>query len=195
MNEKRESKQELSGYVTGQFLVAMPHVQDPRFEKAVVFVCGHDANGAMGLIINKYLGDLTLKGLLTYLNLPVESLKRDLPIFLGGPVDTGRGFVLHSDDFNHPGTLVLGNHIALTATVDVLQSIAKGDGPKDCLLVMGYVGWNPGQLDAELHSNRWLQLNADVDILFHVPIEEKWEKALESLGVLPEFLSEEYGQA
>lgn len=195
MTEEINSKQDLSGYLTGQFLLAMPHMQDLRFEKAVIFICGHDPNGAMGLIINKHLGDLTLKGLLEYLNLPQHTIKRDLPIYFGGPVDTGRGFVLHSDDFNHPGTVSLGNHVSLTATVDVLQSIAEGGGPKDCLLAMGYVGWSAGQLDAELHSNRWLQAEADSETLFRIPIEKKWETAMAKLGVAPEALSEESGQA
>ena len=107
-------------------------------------------------------------------------------IYFGGPTDIGRGFVLHSDDFTNPGTVPLGNHIALTATVDVLQSIAEGNGPRDCLLAMGYVGWGPGQLDSELHSNRWLQAEADSDTLFHVPIEKRWEKAIAKFGVTPE---------
>ena len=170
-------------------------MQDPRYEKAVIFICGHDTNGAMGLVINKHLGDLTLKGLLDYLNLPQETIKRDLPIFFGGPVDSGRGFVLHSDDFTHPGTVSLGNHISLTATVDILQSIADGNGPKECLLAMGYVGWAPGQLDTELHSNRWLQIEADKELLFEVPVEKRWEKAISKLGVTPESLSEDFGQA
>ncbi|EKE08910.1 MAG: hypothetical protein ACD_16C00235G0006 [uncultured bacterium] len=196
MTEKDKSKQEeLSGYLTGQLLLAMPHMQDPRYEKAVIFICGHDTNGAMGLVINKHLGDLTLKGLLDYLNLPQETIKRDLPIFFGGPVDSGRGFVLHSDDFTHPGTVSLGNHISLTATVDILQSIADGNGPKECLLAMGYVGWAPGQLDTELHSNRWLQIEADKELLFEVPVEKRWEKAISKLGVTPESLSEDFGQA
>lgn len=195
MTEEAELKQDLSGYLTGQFLLAMPHMQDPRFEKAVIFICGHDTNGAMGLVVNKHLGDLTLKGLLEYLNLPKESIKRDLPIYFGGPVDTGRGFVLHSDDFSHPGTVPLNHHISLTATLDVLQSIADGDGPKDCLLAMGYVGWGPGQLDSELHGNQWLQVEADPDTLFHVPIEKKWEIAIAKLGVTPETISEDVGQA
>lgn len=195
MTEETDLKQDLSGYVTGQFLLAMPHMQDPRYEKAVIYICGHDTNGAMGIVVNKHLGDLTLKGLLEYLNLPKESINRDLPIYFGGPIDTGRGFVLHSDDFTHPGTVPLGNHIALTATVDVLQSIAGGNGPKDCLLAMGYVGWGPGQLDSELHSNRWLQVEADAETLFHVPIEYRWEKAIAKLGVTPENLSDEFGQA
>lgn len=195
MTKEENTKQELSGYLTGQLLLAMPHMQDPRYEKAVIYICGHDTNGAMGLVINKYLGDLTLKGLLEYLNLSQDVIKRDLPIYFGGPIDTGRGFVLHSDDFTHPGTVSLGNHIALTATVDVLQSIAEGDGPKSCLLAMGYVGWGPGQLDSELHSNRWLQVEADSEILFEVPIEKRWEKAISKLGVTPESLSDEFGQA
>ncbi|HUX80199.1 MAG TPA: YqgE/AlgH family protein [Alphaproteobacteria bacterium] len=195
MTEETKSKQEFSGYLTGQFLLAMPHLQDPRYEKTVIYICGHDTNGAMGLVVNKHLGDLTLKGLLEYLNLPQESIRRDLPIYFGGPVDTGRGFVLHSDDFTHPGTVPLGNHIALTATVDVLQAIAEGNGPKECLLAMGYVGWGPGQLDSELHSNRWLQVEADSEILFQTSIEKKWEKAIAKLGVTPESLSDELGQA
>ena len=196
MAEKMKSKQEeLSGYLTGQFLLAMPHMQDPRFEKTVIYICGHDVNVAMGLVINKHLGDLTLKGLLEYLNISQESIKRDLPIYFGGPVDTGRGFVLHSDDFSHPGTVLIGSHIALTATIDVLQSIAEGDGPQHCLLAMGYVGWEPGQLDAELHSNKWLQIKADSDILFKTPVEKKWEMTIAKLGISPEVLSEDFGQA
>ncbi len=195
MAKKKTQKKELSGYITGQFLLAMPHMQDPRFEKAVIYICGHDANGAMGLIVNKYLGDFTLKGLLDYLKLPNDSLKRDLPIYFGGPVDTGRGFILHSDDFAHPSTIHLSHHIALTATVDVLQSIAEGDGPKDCLLAMGYVGWEAGQLDAELHSSRWLQIEADKHILFKTPIDKKWECAMEKLGITPATLSEDFGRA
>ena len=195
MTIDEKAKNDLSGYLTGQFLLAMPHMEDPRFEKAVIFICGHDLNGAMGLVVNKPLGDLTLKGLLDYLNLPQESIKRDLPIYFGGPIDTGRGFVLHTDDFTHPGTVELGNHIALTATVDVLQSIAEGDGPKECILAMGYVGWGPGILDSELHSNRWLQVEADPKILFEVPLEEKWAKTISKLGITPESLSDELGQA
>lgn len=195
MTEETELKQDLSGYLTGQFLLAMPHMQDPRFEKVVIYICGHDSNGAMGLVVNKHLGDLTLKGLLDYLHLPQESIKKDFPIYFGGPVDTGRGFVLHSDDFSHPGTVSLANHISLTATVDVLQSIAEGNGPKDCLLAMGYIGWGPGQLDSELHSNRWIQLESDPEILFHTPIEKKWEVAITRLGVAPEAFSEDFGQA
>lgn len=195
MTEEVKAKQDLSGYLTGQFLLAMPHMKDPRLERAVIYICGHDTNGAMGIVVNKYLGDLTLGGLLEYLNLPRESVKRDLPIHFGGPIDSGRGFVIHSDDFSHAGTVSLGNNIALTATVDVLQSIAEGDGPTECLLAMGYVGWGAGQLDAELHSNKWLQVAADETILFHVPIEKKWEKAIAKLGVTPESLSDEFGQA
>jgi len=195
MTEETTSKQDLSGYLTGQFLLAMPYLSDPRYEKVIIYICGHDSNGAMGLVINKRLGDLTLKGLLEYLNLPQESIKRELPIYFGGPVDTERGFILHSDDFSHPGTVSLTNHISLTATVDVLQAIASGGGPKDCLLAMGYVGWGPGQLDSELHSNRWIQEESDPEILFHVPIEKKWEAAIAKLGVSPEAFSEEFGQA
>ena len=193
--ESKAKQEELSGYLTGQFLLAMPHMKDARYEKAVIFICGHDVNGAMGLVINKHLGNLTLKGLLDYLNLSQEAIKRDLPIFFGGPVDSSRGFVLHSNDFTHPGTISLGKNICLTATVDVLQSIAEGGGPKNCLLAMGYVGWTPGQLDAELHSNKWLQIEADPDLLFNVPVEKRWARAIAKLGVSPETLSEDFCQA
>jgi putative transcriptional regulator len=186
---------DLSGYITGQLLIAMPHMADPRFEKAVIYVCGHDINGAMGVIVNKYLGDLTLAGLLEHLNLPKSASQEDLRIYFGGPVDTGRGFILHSTDFLHPETIALTNDVALTATLDILGPIAEGKGPKDCLLAMGYTGWEAGQLDAELHGCDWLQAPCDIDILFHTPIEEKWDAALAKLGVSPEVLSEEAGQA
>lgn len=195
MIEETQSKQNLSGYLTGQFLLAMPHMQDPYYEKTVIYICGHDTDGAMGLVVNRHLGSLTLKGLLEYLNLPKESINRDLPIYFGGANDPGRGFALHSDDFTHVETVPLGNHMALTSALNVLQSIAEGNGPRDCLLAMGYVGWEPGQLDSELHSNRWLQAEADSGTLFHVPIEKRWEKAIAKFGVTPETLSEEFGQA
>jgi putative transcriptional regulator len=195
MTEETGLKQDLSGYLTGQFLLAMPYMQDPHFEKAVIYICGHDSNGAMGLVVNKYLGDLTLTGLLEYLHIEKGTITRDLPIYFGGPTDTGRGFVLHSDDFVHPGTVTLSNHISLTATVDILHSIAEGGGPKDCLLAMGYIGWGPGQLDTELHSNRWIQMESDPEILFHIPIHKRWETAIAKLGVTPDAFAEDFGQA
>ena len=185
----------LSGYTTGQFLLAMPHIKDPHLERAIVYVCGHDASGAMGLMINKPFSNLTLKDLLDSLNLPRPHATQDIPIHFGGPQDRGRGFIIHSEDVVHPTTVSLGNTLALTATVDALQSIAAGSGPAQSLLVMGYVGWEEGQLDKELHSAKWLQMQADQDILFHIPIEQKWEAAIETFGIGPECLSEEYGQA
>src|SRR3990167_11308541 len=171
---EKNNPPDLSGYITGQLLIATPHMADPRFEKAVIYICGYDANGAMGIMINKYLGDLSLAGLLEHLNLSKCAIQPDLRIYFGGPVDTGRGFILHSTDFHHPETIFLTHDIGLTATLDILEVIAKGKGQKDCLLAMGSTEWEAGQLDAELHGSDWLQAPCDIDLLFHVPIEEKW---------------------
>lgn len=186
---------DLAGPLTGQFLISAPHIQDPRFERVVIYVCGHDGQGAMGIIVNKQLGDLTLAGLLAHLHLPQDRLEEDLPIYCGGPVDPGRGFILHSDDYQLPGTLFLGNQVALTATLEILQSISEGGGPEHCLLAMGYVEWDAGQLDEELQSPRWILGRANPSLLFHTTAESKWLSSLTNLGLSPERFSEEAGRA
>jgi len=186
---------DLSGLLTGQILISAPHVQDPDFEKVVIYVCGHDVQGAMGIIVNKHLGDLTLSGLLDHLSFSQDKLEHDLPIYFGGPVEPGRGFILHSDEFSHPGTLVLGNRVALTATLEILKAISEGEGPEHCLLAMGYVVWEAGQLDEEIQTPRWILSKTDPSLLFHTRAERKWRGTLTTLGISPEHFSEEIGRA
>lgn len=186
---------EISGYLTGQFLMATPQMMDPRFDHALIYICGHDENGAMGLIINKPLPHMTLKGLLEQLQVTVDPIQLDIPIYLGGPVETTRGFVLHSDDYFHPATVELNKHISMTATLDILEAIAAGKGPKHCILALGYAGWSPGQLDHELHENGWLQLEADEELIFDIPVHHKWSEAMKRLGVDLATLHHEIGHS
>jgi len=174
---------EFSGYLTGKFLMASPQMMDPRFDHALIYICGHDENGAMGIVVNKPLPNMTLKGLLEQLKVDVNPIKLDIPIFLGGPVETTRGFVLHSDDYFHPATVELDKHVSMTATLDILEAIALGEGPKNCLLALGYAGWSPGQLDYELHESGWLQLDSEDDLLFDIPVHHKWQEAMKRIGI------------
>jgi putative transcriptional regulator len=180
---------------TGQFLVAMPSMPDPRFQRAVVYMCAHSAEGAMGLIINQRLNDMTLKGLLPQLQIESTDRTRDIVVQFGGPVEPSRGFVLHSQDYIAEGSMVLEDGLALTATVDILRAIAEGRGPKDAMLALGYAGWDAGQLDAEIHSNGWLHVKADPAIIFDTRLDRKWERSLQLMGIDPAMLSAEIGRA
>ena len=191
----KDKPQEFSGYMTGQMLVAVPQIADSNFERAVIYICGHDENGAMGLILNKYIQELTLKSLLEQLGLSSEKLGFDEPVHFGGPMDNGRGFVLHTDDYVHPATVHLSNHFAMTATLDVLQSIANGEGPKQALVAMGYAGWSAGQLDEELGENVWLRIDPDFDLIFNSPADRKWELGMEKIGIDIATLDPNIGQA
>lgn len=195
MENKPNHPQEFSGYMTGQLLLAMPQMNDARFERAVLYVCGHDQNGAMGLIVNKYIQELTFKGLVEQLGIPTESVEYDMPVHFGGPVDSGRGFVLHTDDYIHPTTIHLFDSLAMTATLDILQSIAEGQGPDESLVAMGYTGWGPGQLEQEISDNVWLQMDPDFELIFGTPIEHKWELGMKKLGVDVATLDPHAGQA
>lgn len=184
-----------SGYLTGQLLISMPQLQDPRFKKTVIYICGHDKNGAMGLVINKPLPSPSFKDLLTQLNILDEPILTKVPVHFGGPVEVGRGFVLHSMDYDHEASIHVSEDIALTATVDILSSIAKGEGPRHFILALGYAGWSAGQLDAELLSNSWLVVPADKGILFDSHSENKWQRALKKIGVRSDALATEVGHA
>ncbi len=180
--------------LTGSLLVAMPGMADKRFVRTVIFLCAHGSDGAMGLVVNKVLNELTLPGLLQQLNLDTGSAT-DEPIHFGGPVETSRGFVLHSADYVQDSTLVINDRMALTATIEVLKAIAGGRGPERKVLALGYAGWSAGQLDAEIQSNGWLSVPADDEIVFGTENENKWERALAKLGVTPALLSGEAGHA
>ncbi|CAK0748493.1 putative transcriptional regulator [Azospirillaceae bacterium] len=184
-----------SNYLTGQILIAMPGMPDPRFQKTVIFLCAHNAEGAMGLVLNRQFGSITFVDLLEQLEIDSVPVA-DLPVHYGGPIDSGRGFVLHSTDFMREGSVLVGDHVALTATIDILRAIAEGQGPRSALLALGYSGWGPGQLDAELISNGWLNMIPDANLLFDRDIDTKWERAIAKLGATSlSMLSGEAGHA
>lgn len=183
------------GYLTGQLLIAMPSMSDPRFARSVIYLCAHSEDGAMGLVINRELGSLSFTDLLKQLGVQQKQGIEAVPVHFGGPVETGRGFVLHSADYRQEGTLVVQDGVALTATIDVLRAIAEGNGPNRRLLALGYAGWAPGQLEAEIQANGWLAVEADSDIVFDRSLETKWFKALGKLGIDATMLSAEGGRA
>ena len=184
-----------AGYLTGQLLVAMPGMQDKRFARTVIYMCAHNAEGAMGLVINRLAGAVTFPDLLQQLNIEAQGLNREIRIHFGGPVETGRGFVLHSGDYRHESTLDVDNEVGLTATIDILQDIANGRGPRQSLLALGYAGWSPGQLDHEIHANGWLHVAPDENLVFDDDLDGKWERAIAKLGINPSLLSIDAGHA
>jgi len=182
-------------YLVGHLLVAMPGMPDPRFSKAVIYVCAHNAEGAMGLVINQAMDDITLPELLDQLGVPPTEFSNTISVQLGGPVEQGRGFVLHTPEYVHESTLVVDEKMALTGTLDILQDIAHGSGPQQSLLILGYAGWGPGQLDEEILENGWLSVAADPDLVFDGDLETKWQHAMDKLGIDLSLLSEEAGHA
>ena len=180
----------------GKLLIAMPGMGDPRFEKAVIFMCAHSEDGALGLIINRPAPELEFSALLEQLDIDAGPVKRDIRVHLGGPVEHGRGFVLHSDDYeSENSTLNVAEGFGMTATLDVLEELARGEGPSMALLALGYSGWGPGQLESEILSNGWLTCDAPENIVFGADDSDKWTAALESMGVDPRMLSSEAGRA
>ena len=182
-------------YLTGQLLIAMPMMDDPRFSKSVIYMCVHNDEGAMGLIVNKLSDDLAFADLLKQLNIKTLGGVPSLPIHFGGPVETGRGFVLHSSDYVRDGTIDIGDGVSRTATIDILQDIAENNGPEQFFLALGYAGWNKGQLDGEIQQNAWLHVQADEALTFGPDIERKWERAITKIGVDLSLLSGDLGHA
>ncbi len=180
--------------LAGQLLIAMPQMQDPRFMRSVVFMCAHNDEGAMGLVVNKVVEQPSMADLLAQLGVDSAGL-HDAPVHFGGPVEVGRGFVLHSADYNEEATLMVGGHVGLTATMEILHAIGRGTGPRRSLLALGYAGWGPGQLDAEIQANGWLHVDADDDLVFDTRFEDKWQRAIGKIGVDPFALSGEAGHA
>lgn len=183
------------GYLTGQLLIAMPHMQDPRFERSVIYLCVHNADGAMGLVINQLADELSFPDLLEQLGIESAGDSVGVPIHVGGPVESGRGFVLHTSDYAQGSTIQVNESVSLTATVDILKDIAEGRGPRQALLALGYAGWGAGQLDGEIQQNSWLNVNADETLLFGDDPDIKWEQSLAKLGVDLSLLSGEAGHA
>jgi putative transcriptional regulator len=181
--------------LAGQMLIAMPQMQDRRFARSVILLCAHNEEGAMGLVLNKLVDTLTMTELLDQLGIAAKGLKLQARVHSGGPVESGRGFVLHSTDYLEESTLVVGANLALTATLDILRAIGRGEGPQRSMLALGYAGWGPGQLDAEIQANGWLNVAADDKLVFDGELDEKWQRALAKLGIDPLSLSGEAGHA
>lgn len=182
--------------LAGQFLIAMPGIDDVRFDKAVVYVLEHTAEkGAVGLVINRPAEQLMFEDILKQLHLAVPENQRDIRVLLGGPAETTRGFVLHSGDWLHTTTMAAGTGSFVTATQEVLEAIALGQGPSHFLIVLGCAMWIPGQLEDEVMANVWLTSAADTAILFQTPYAERWERALAKLGVNALYLSADAGKA
>jgi putative transcriptional regulator len=184
-----------SGYLVGQCLVAMPGLIDSNFSRTVVYVCAHTQDGAMGLVVNRPIVQVTFPDILEQIGIEPTPVCEQIRVHFGGPVETGRGFVLHTGDFRQSATMPVTDSVALTATTDVLQAIAAGYGPRASLMVLGYAGWNAGQLDAEIKDNAWLTVDADEDLLFGPSSEQKWEQAIHKLGIDPAMLSDTAGHA
>ena len=190
-------------YLDGQLLIAMPVMEDERFARSVIYVCAHSSEGAMGIILNRPAGSIDFPELLVQLDIIEDADQIKLPadaeamqVMKGGPVETGRGFVLHSSDFFiKDATLPIDEGVCLTATLDILKAIAKGKGPRHAILALGYAGWAPGQLENEIQCNGWLHCPADPDLIFGQDVEDKYERALQKLGIAPGMLSNEAGHA
>lgn len=193
----------VSNYLDGKLLVAMPAMEDPRFSRAVIYVCAHSSDGAMGIIINQHAPHISFRELLEQLNVASEEDSIRMPghlgsmaVHVGGPVETGRGFVLHSADYYaEDSTLPIDESVCLTATIDILRAIAKGTGPDKALLALGYAGWAPGQLENEIQANGWLHCPGDPELIFGRDIEGKYEQALRKIGIDPSRLVNDSGNA
>jgi len=200
---KSSAKSSAHGYLDGQMLIAMPAMNDERFARAVIYVCAHSSEGAMGIIVNQPAGNIKFPDLLVQLEvipaaerieLPVRA--EDVKVLKGGPVEAGRGFVLHSADFFiENSTLPIDEGICLTATLDILKAIARGKGPHNAILALGYAGWAPGQLENEIQHNGWLHCPADPELIFGDDTEAKYDKALRKIGIDPGMLSSDAGHA
>ena len=191
------------GYLDGQMLIAMPTMRDERFARSVIYVCAHSSEGAMGIVVNQQAANINFSDLLVQLDVIVADDLIQLPqraglvkVLKGGPVETGRGFVLHSSDFFiENSTLPIDDGICLTATLDILKAIARGKGPESAVLALGYAGWGAGQLENEIQENGWLHCSADQELIFGADIEGKYGKALRKIGIDPGMLSSESGHA
>src|ERR1700716_1750389 len=201
--QKTSGKISGRGYLDGQMLIAMPTMRDERFARTLIYVCAHSSEGAMGIVVNQAAGNINFPDLLVQLEvIPAKDLIQlpssagTVKVLKGGPVETGRGFVLHSADFFiENSTLPIDDGICLTATLDILKAIARGKGPESAVLALGYAGWAPGQLETEIQENGWLHCSADPELIFGSDNEAKYGKALRKLGVDLGMLSSEAGHA
>lgn len=181
-------------YLTGDFLLAMPGMRDPRFDHAVIAMCAHDSQGAMGIGIGAAIGDLGLHEILDQFDIDV-GVAPDAPVHFGGPVEPGRGFVLHSNDWGGQDTIDVAGRWSLSGTIDILRAIAEGRGPSRWMVALGYAGWSEGQLDAELTGEGWFNVHGDAALIFQTPACDRWQRAFQSAGIDPRLLASSVGQA
>lgn len=183
-------------FLEGKLLIAMPGMADPHFEKSVIFMCAHSSEGAMGIMINKPVSGLSFHDLMEKLDLNVKPETPNFPILYGGPVETGRGFVLHSGDYeSSEATLPVSEDISLTATLDILRAMADGHGPQHAIFALGYAGWTAGQIEDEIRRNGWIHCDCDPELLFDAELDSKWSAALRKLGIDVSGLSPHAGHA
>jgi putative transcriptional regulator len=202
MRTTRKRKGRNPAYLDGQLLVAMPIMTDKRFARSVIYMCAHSAEGAMGLIINQRAPHISFSELLKQLSIlpgatdDMEGDLVDMEVHVGGPVEMGRGFVLHSSDYYvADSTLSIDEGVSLTATIDILKAIAGGKGPDRAILALGYAGWRAGQLESEIAANGWLHCPADADLLFDRDLDQKYERAMSKIGIDPSHLVSDAGHA
>lgn len=199
----KTKREKARSYLNGQLLIAMPTMQDPRFARSVVYMCTHTKDGAMGLIINQRANNISFPELLVQARIVKEGSEHSVPpavqamhVHVGGPVETGRGFVLHTAEFQgKDSTVSIDETMSLTATIDILRAIAKGRGPVRSLLALGCAGWSAGQLEREMQANGWLHCSSDPDLVFDPALERKYERALARIGVNPSHLVSQAGHA
>ncbi len=182
MPEPSTSAASVAASLVGRFLVAAPSMPDGRFQKSVVFLCKHDDDGALGIIVNNKVDDLPLGQVYKQLGIEVTKTAAELPVLFGGPVQPERGLVLHSADYKREETLLIEGGMALTPSLEILKDMAGGSGPKQAWLALGHSGWAPGQLDREMHDNAWLVVDADAALVFDTDFDAKWQRALDRLG-------------
>lgn len=194
---KAKSKMKMSNSLAGKLLIAMPSIGDPRFQKAVIFMCAHDDKGAMGFMVNHSMPEVTFEKIIDQTGIKSDIIVDVPPIEVlhGGPVEKTRGFLLHSTDFNMKDTVEIDQNYAITGTLNALEDIIGGRGPKDMLFVLGHAGWEAGQLDRELQQNAWIVAEASPDLVFQAALDDKWTLALRSLGIDPGMLSGTMGTA
>ena len=198
---KPKRKRRGPGYLDGQLLIAMPIMTDRRFARSVIYLCAHSEEGAMGLIINHRASHISFPDLLERLGIVPKGVEEglgteilDRQVHAGGPVETGRGFVLHSADYHaNDSTLSIDDDVSLTATIDILKAIAAGQGPQQSILALGYAGWSAGQLESEIQSNGWLHCPADMELIFDPDLENKYTRAMAKIGIDPSHLVSEAG--
>ena len=203
LSAKSRGKKSPRGYLDGQMLIAMPAMSDERFTRSVIYVCAHSTEGAMGIVVNQPATNIKFPDLLVQLDVIPEAERIELPVraedvkvLKGGPVETGRGFVLHTADFFiENSTLPIDEGVCLTATLDILKAIAHGTGPLSAILALGYAGWAPGQLEQEIQQNGWLHCAADPELIFGGDTLGKYDKALRKIGIDLGQLSTQAGHA